>query len=209
LIESSPPLPQIRSAPGVPVSVSSPPMPVRVDSARSHPPPVPADAYAGARRVPDVAVAADGLQLGGAGQLVAHEHVVRPVRHQVRDGSAARSRTKTSSSRFVSPATRLVAMESNATTRRLPLMAGPANRPLMSLPWTPSVLTLAISVVAWSAAVAPAVEAPRMTGTSADMNAAAAMDRPLGPCESPIERPPAPDYGRGPLMDSGSAPNVR
>jgi hypothetical protein len=54
--------------------------------------------------------------------------------------------TNTSAASLKSLGTRFVAIESKATTWPSALIAGPAKRPLTSLPWVPSVLTLTRSV---------------------------------------------------------------
>jgi hypothetical protein len=75
----------------------------------------------------------------------------------------ARSRTKMSSSPFESPGTSVLAAESNPTTEPSASMAGPANRPAMSLPCSPMVPMLTRSVVAAGTATAGPTSDPVST----------------------------------------------
>ena len=85
----------------------------------------------------------------------------------------SRSWTKTSSSKLMSPATRLLAMDVNATKRPSALMAAPLLSPFS---WVPSLATLTRSVVwAWTP-VASSNPTPRMA--------------PIRPCRSVIRSPP-------------------
>jgi len=72
----------------------------------------------------------------------------------------------------------VVAIESNATTCPFALIAGPANRPLMSSPCWPSVLTLTRSVTDVEA-VAPPVERIREVATNGRTALEVKLTRPI------------------------------